>query len=73
MAFRDETITKVAKLEGAHNYSVWSFKVKNLLERENLWDLVSNLTLAIVGVDETTMLERERPKKKILSIINLVV
>jgi hypothetical protein len=44
-----------------------------LLERENLWDLVSNSTLAIVGDDETATLERERLKKKALSIINLAV
>jgi hypothetical protein len=73
MAFGDGAVTEVAKLEGAHNYSVWSFKVKNLLERENLWDLVSNSTLAIVGDDETAALERERLKKKALSIINLAV
>ena len=35
--------------------------------------LVSNMTLAIVGVDKTTTLEREWLKNKALLIINLVV
>jgi hypothetical protein len=73
MALGDGAITEVAKLEGAHNYIIWSFKVRNLLVRKNLWNVVSNSTLAIVEVDETAALEKERQKKKALLIINLVV
>jgi hypothetical protein len=73
MALGDGAITEVAKLEGAHNYIIWSFKVRNLLVRKNLWNVVSNSTLAIVEVDETATLEKERQKKKALLIINLVV
>jgi len=41
-----------------------------------MWDMMSNSTLAIVGVaedDQTIVLERERRKKKALSITNLAV
>ena len=74
MALSDEAVAKVSKLEGFHNYSVWSFKEKNLLERDNLWDTVTMDTKAFIAIrDVDASAENERQKKQGLSIINLAV
>lgn len=43
MALSDHeaAVAKVSKLEGFHNYSVWGFKVENLLNRDDLRDMVT--------------------------------
>ena len=74
MALGDGAVTEVSKLEGSHNYNVWSFKVKNLLKRDNLWDLVMMNTQTVIVVEDVDVsAEREWRKKRNLSIINLAV
>jgi hypothetical protein len=37
MAFRDTSIGDASKLDGNPNYSVWSFKMRNLMSKEDIW------------------------------------
>ena len=61
MALGDGAVTKVSKLGGCHYYSFCSFKVKNLQERDNLWDLVTMNTQAVIFVgDVDTGAQREQ-------------
>lgn len=40
MASRDTLIGEASKLEGIPNYSVWSFKLRNILNRDDIWQVV---------------------------------
>jgi hypothetical protein len=65
MALSDEAVAKVSKLEGFHTYSVWGFKVENLLNRDDLWDMVTMGTKALIAVrDVDASAEKERQKKQ---------
>ena len=32
---------EASKLEGTSNYAIWKFKVKNILQDNDLWDIVT--------------------------------
>jgi hypothetical protein len=40
MSSADSMVSDTAKLIGASNYNVWKFRIKNVLFKEDLWDLV---------------------------------
>ncbi len=44
------TIDNSSKLEGASNYDIWKFKIKTILMREDLWDLVNPAVDQALGV-----------------------
>ncbi|CAM6018392.1 unnamed protein product [Sphagnum balticum] len=46
------TIDSSSKLEGASNYDIWKFKIKTILMREDLWDLVNRAVDQALGVAE---------------------
>ncbi|KAH9549520.1 hypothetical protein CY35_10G023900 [Sphagnum magellanicum] len=46
------TIDNSSKLEGASNYGIWKFKIKTILMREDLWDLVNQVVNQALGVAE---------------------
>ncbi len=46
------TIDNSSKLEGASNYGIWKFKIKTMLIREDLWDLVNPAVDQALGVAE---------------------
>jgi transposase InsO family protein len=85
MSSADSMVSDTAKLSGASNYSVWKFRIKNVLIKEDLWDLVESITVP-AGTDAAedgvvvqsapstiaaTILERK--KKRALAIICLSV
>ena len=35
-------MSKITKLVGAANYSVWKFHIKNVLQKEEPWDIVNH-------------------------------
>jgi hypothetical protein len=37
-------------LEGAITYNIWKVKMKIILKREKLWDLVEPITILVIGV-----------------------
>lgn len=41
-------ISKSNKLEEVVNYNVWKFKMRVLLKRENMWDLVERKVVLIL-------------------------
>jgi hypothetical protein len=40
MASRDSFMGDSSKLDGNPNYSVWSFKMRNMMSREDVWKLI---------------------------------
>ncbi len=71
------------KLVGVSNYNVWQFKIKNILQKDDLWKLVGNDVVAFVQIDpegglvvqvnQVAMADLVRHKKRTLSIINLSI
>ena len=35
------TLSEASKLMGSENYAVWKFRIKTLLQKENLWEMVT--------------------------------
>jgi hypothetical protein len=85
MSSADSMVSDTAKLIGASNYNVWKFRIKNVLFKEDLWDLVEP-TVAPADTDAaddgvvvqsapsaiaTTILDRK--KRRALAIICLSV
>ncbi len=68
---------------GISNYNVWQFVIKNILQKDDLWELVENDVVVsvqidpkgghVVEVDQTTTTDLVRCKKKSLLIINLSI
>jgi hypothetical protein len=68
---------------GISNYNVWQFIIKNILQKDDLWELVENDAVAfvqidpkgdlVVQIDQATMTNLVRHKKRVLSIINLFI
>lgn len=58
MAFRDTSIGDASKLEGNPNYSVWSFKMRYMMTREDTWKLVEPpaATVALTDLAEIAAL-----------------
>ena len=86
MALRDGVIGDSSKLEGISNYSIWSFKMQSLLNRDDVWRVVDppSKTLSPTtpggkevssseGKEVSTPAETEALKKKALSMIALSV
>jgi hypothetical protein len=46
------TIDNSSKFEGASNYGILKFKIKTILMREDLWDLVNPVVNQALGVAE---------------------
>ena len=42
MAGANEHVVMTETTVGAANYSVWKFRIKNILQKEDLWDIVSH-------------------------------
>jgi len=74
-------VSKTQKLVGVSNYNVSQFKIKNILHKDDLWELVENDAIASVQTDpegglvvqanQATTADLVRHKKRALSIINL--
>jgi hypothetical protein len=43
-----------SKLQGAPNYTLWSYKVRTILQRERLWSVVDPIGVSTVGASPTT-------------------
>ena len=41
MAENSSSLSEASKLVGPENYAVWKFRMKTLLQKEDLWELVS--------------------------------
>jgi hypothetical protein len=76
-------VSKTQKLVGVSNYNVWQFIIKNIMQKDDLWELVENDAVAsiqtdpkgdlVVQVDRATTTYLVRCKKRLLLIINLSI
>ncbi|CAK9869870.1 unnamed protein product [Sphagnum jensenii] len=76
-------VSKTQKLVGVSNYNVWQFKIKNILHKDDLWELVENDAIAsvqtnpegglVVRANQATTADLVRHKKRALLIINLSI
>lgn len=73
MAFRDSTMGDASKLEGNPNYSVWSFKLRNMMTREDIWKLVEPPVGTVASTDPTKLAALQIQKSKALAMIALSV
>lgn len=73
MAFRESQIADSSKLEGIPNYSVWEFKVRSVLNRDDVWKLVDPPPGTVAPTDPAEIAALEIQKKKALTIIALSV
>jgi hypothetical protein len=44
-------VSETQKLVGVSNYNVWQFKIKNILQKDDMWELVENDVVAFVQTD----------------------
>ena len=65
MAFRDSLMGDSSKLKGHPNYSVWSFKMQNLLSRDNVWKLVEPPPGIVAPTTPTELAILEQQKKRL--------
>lgn len=73
MAFRDGLMGESSKLEGNPNYSVWSIKMRHLLDRDDAWRLIDPPPGTVVPTAPVDIVALEASKKKALTIITLSV
>lgn len=73
MAFRDGLMGNSSKLEGIPNYTVWSFKMESLLNRDDVWRIVYPPPRIVAPTIPAEIAALEALKKKALSMIALSV
>lgn len=73
MALRDGLMGDSSKLEGIPNYSVWSFKMQSLLNRDDVWRIVDPPLGTLAPTTPAEIAALEALKKKALSMIALSV
>lgn len=73
MAPRDNSMGDFAKLEGNPNYNVWSFKMRNLMTREDTWKVVDPHVGTIAPTTQADIDALQIQKNKALSMITLSV
>jgi hypothetical protein len=77
VAAESQSMSETTKLAGVSNYSVWRFRVKNILQKEDLWAVVEPPPLApgtVVPIETADQaVARVRREQKALSIICLSV
>lgn len=73
MALRESLIGDASKLEGNPNYIVWSFKICNLLTREDTWKLVDPPVGTVAPTSQADIEALQIQKNKALSLIALSV
>ena len=69
-------ISEVSKLSGSANYSVWKFRMRSLLQKEDLWHLVNPYEEHDVVVDDNVgVAARDTPRLRFcaMAVINLLV
>jgi len=44
-------VSETQKLVGVSNYNVWQFKIQNILQKDDMWELVENDVVAFVQTD----------------------
>jgi hypothetical protein len=44
-------VSETQKLVGVSNYNVWQFKIKNILQKDDLWELVENDAITSIHTD----------------------
>ena len=50
MARSDNSLSDVTKMSGCENYGIWKFRMKQLLQKEDLWELVQPPTIIVYPV-----------------------
>lgn len=73
MALRDSTMGEASKLDGNTNYSVWSFKMRNVMTREDTWKLVEPPAGTVAPTDPAELAALRIQKNKALTTIGLSV
>lgn len=73
MALREVSMGETSKLDGNTNYSVWSFKLRNMLCREDTWKLVEPPPGTIAPTDPAEVAALQVQKNKALTMIALSV
>lgn len=73
MASRDVSMGDSSKLEGNLNYSVWSFKMRNMLSREDTWRLVDPPAGTVAPTTPAQIAALQLQKNKALTMIALSV
>ncbi len=73
MALRELSIGEASKLEGNPNYHVWSFKLRNMMNREDVWKFIDPPAGTIVPTDPDELATIQIQKSKALSMIALSV
>ncbi|OAE32015.1 hypothetical protein AXG93_2772s1250 [Marchantia polymorpha subsp. ruderalis] len=73
MASRDVPMGDSSKLEGNLNYSVWSFKMRNMLSREDTWRLVDPPAGTVAPTTPAEIAALQLQKNKALTMIALSV
>jgi hypothetical protein len=47
MARSDNSLSDVTKLSGCENYDIWKFRMRQLFQKEDLWELVQPPTIIV--------------------------
>lgn len=73
MASRDALIGEASKLEGIPNYAVWSFKLLNILNREDIWRVVDPPAGTVAPIAQVDIDALQVLKNRALTLIALSV
>lgn len=73
MTSRDALMGDSSKLDGNSNYSVWSFKMRNMLSREDVWKLVEPPVGTVAPTNPAEIAALQLVKHKALTMIALSV
>lgn len=73
MADRDSLMTDSSKLDGIPNYSIWSFKMKNLLSRDDIWQIVDPPPSTLAPTIPADIVALQVLKNRALTMIALFV
>lgn len=73
MASRDALIGEASKLEGIPNYAVWSFKLRNILNRDDIWRVVDPPAGTVAPTAQVDIDALQVLKNRALTLIALSV
>lgn len=73
MTSKDPLMSEASKLEGNPNYAVWSFKLKNLMNRDEMWKVVEPPPGTVAPTNPVDVAALQELKNRALSMIALSV